>query len=283
MRIGIHHEIRFGFDAPVKSLVQSLRLTPRNHEGQHIASWRMDVDADCRLKASEDAFGNLTHVLNCDGPIDSLTVLVAGEVETFDTAGVLRGTVERFPPELFLRETPVTAADAAVRAFADDAAAALLDPLDQMHALLARLHHRVALASSPPEDPMPGQDVLRGPHGTAVGLAHLFIAAARHLAVPARFVAGYVPTAEGEPGEPDAPAQTLVLPAHAWAEVYIGRLGWVGFDPATGLCPQETYVRIAAGLDHLGAAPIRIAQHGAAADTVETRIRVTSSEPQAQL
>ena len=76
MRIRVEHEIRCRFDAPVKSLVRLLRLTPRNHEGQHVSSWRVDVDVDCRLPASEDVFGNLVHVLNCDGPVEAFSLQV---------------------------------------------------------------------------------------------------------------------------------------------------------------------------------------------------------------
>ena len=43
--------------------------------------------------------------------------MVEGEVETQDTDGVVRGTVERFPPSLFLRETPLTQADPAISRF----------------------------------------------------------------------------------------------------------------------------------------------------------------------
>ena len=41
-----------------------LRLTPRSHEGQHIASWRIDLDVDCLMLASEDAFGNIVHTFD---------------------------------------------------------------------------------------------------------------------------------------------------------------------------------------------------------------------------
>ena len=37
--------------------------------------------------------------------------------------------------------------------------------------------------------------------------------------------------------------------AHAWAEAYVEDLGWVGFDPANGVCPTDHYVRVAVGLD----------------------------------
>ena len=67
--------------------------------------WRIDVSADARLAAHEDAFGNITHVFSADGPFGELCVEVDGEVETQNTNGVVRGTVERFGPSLFLRDT----------------------------------------------------------------------------------------------------------------------------------------------------------------------------------
>ena len=96
---------------------------------------------DVRLAAHEDAFGNITHVFTADGPLDELSVEVDGEVETQNTDGVVRGTVERFPPSLYLRETALTQADAAIRDLAEEIrAAGGGDALAELHALLERLH-----------------------------------------------------------------------------------------------------------------------------------------------
>ena len=35
---------------------------------------------------------------------------------------------------------------------------------------------------------------------------------------------------------------------HGWAEGFVAGLGWVGFDPSDGICPDERYVRVAIGL-----------------------------------
>lgn len=44
--------------------------------------------------------------------------------------------------------------------------------------------------------------------------------------------------------------------SHAWAEAHIDGLGWVGFDAANNICPNDRYVRLATGLDYRDAAPI---------------------------
>src|ERR1700686_5526536 len=118
MRLRIAHSSVYRYDPPAAGVIQVLRLTPRNHEGQYVERWRIDVVPDARLAAHEDAFGNITHVFTADGPLRELRVGVHGQVEPQNSGGVLRGTVERFPPSLFLRDTVLTHADALIRDFA---------------------------------------------------------------------------------------------------------------------------------------------------------------------
>lgn len=233
MRLRIRHDIVHRFESPAKSVLEILRLTPRSFEGQHVVGWRVNADADCQLKASEDAYGNCLHSFFAAGPLNALAVRVEGEIETFDMAGVVRGAPERFPPELFLRDTPDTMPDADVRDFARACASGQDDDLGRAHALL---------------DAMAAQ--AQDGEGPARQNAHRFIAAARFLGMPARFVSGYFLAESG------------VATLHAWAEAHLGPLGWIGFDPTTGICPQERHVRLACGLDYWGAAPLRNAQGG---------------------
>ena len=109
MRIRISHATTYRYDTPPTGVIQMLRLTPRNHDGQYVVAWRIDLSEDCLLHQHEDAFGNISHSFTAEGPFNELAVAVEGEVETQDTKGVVAGAVERFPPALFLRETALTA------------------------------------------------------------------------------------------------------------------------------------------------------------------------------
>ena len=62
---------------------------------------------------------------------------------------------------------------------------------------------------------------------------------------------------------------------HAWAEADVEGLGWVGFDPANGICPTEGHVRVAVGLDYLGAAPVRGTRQGGADEQMRSPCRST--------
>ena len=59
MRIRISHATTYAYDMPPTGVTQLLRLTPRDHDGQHVVAWRIDLSEDCLLHQHEDAFGNI--------------------------------------------------------------------------------------------------------------------------------------------------------------------------------------------------------------------------------
>jgi transglutaminase-like putative cysteine protease len=274
MRIRISHLTSYRYERPATGVIQMLRLTPRNHDGQYVARWRIDVSTDCRLDQHEDAFGNITHAFTAEGPFGELTVAVEGEVETRDTQGVVRGAVERFPPSLYLRETPLTSPDANIAAFAAASREAANDGvLNLLHVMLARLHSEMTYDAGTTQATTPAAAAFALKHGVCQDLAHVFIAAARSLAIPARYVGGYFRREDGV-SEQDA--------GHAWAEAFVPDLGWVAFDPANGICATDAHVRVAVGLDYLGAAPLRGTRYGGAGEVLSVKVRVDQAAQQTQ-
>jgi transglutaminase-like putative cysteine protease len=266
MRLRIAHSTVLRYDPPAAGVIQVLRLTPRNHVGQYVIGWRIEISADARLNAHEDAFGNLSHVFTAEGPLDTLSIKVDGEVDTQNTEGVVRGALERFPPSLFLRDTPLTQADEGIRDFAQAARSANSDDvLGPLHAILDRLHDEMRGETDPLQtEAATAKEVFARKRGIARDLAHIFIGAAHSLAIPARYIAGYF-CADG------AVEQHA---GHAWAEAFVPDLGWVAFDPANRVCPTDAYVRVAVGLDALGAIPVRGTRYGTGEEKLAVAIRV---------
>jgi transglutaminase-like putative cysteine protease len=274
MRIRVAHETIYRYGSPAKSAIELIRLTPRNHDGQYVARWRIEASADCRLDPFEDAFGNLAHSFNVDGPISELGVRVAGEVETHDTGGVLRGTLERFPPTLYLRETPLTAPDAAIIAYAKEIARAPGgDPLKILHTLQTRLYDDLVFDPDPTHPATSAAEAFGMKRGVCQDYAQIFIAAARHLGTPARYVSGYFLRGDGKV-EQEA--------GHAWAEGFVPDLGWVAFDPANGISATDAHVRVAIGLDSAGAAPMRGARFGGSGESLTVEVQVDQAGRQSQ-
>lgn len=249
MRIRIRHEITQRFEPGTRNMAVTVRMTPRAHEGQFIIRWTLDLNSDCRLHPQEDAFGNLCHTFTVDGPTDHLTVIADGEVETQDTTGIVRGTGERFPPSLFLRQTDLTEVDEAVAALAAGIKAPPDDPLAQLHALMVKVHQAVTEEDGPSVgDPLSAAEALKAGKACAGSIAHVFTAAARHLGLPARHISGYVAPEGGEDGGGEV---------RHWAEAHVPKIGWVSFDAGRNICGTEHYVRLAVGLDAVGVQALR--------------------------
>lgn len=273
MRIRVTYATTYLYDRPAGRLVQLLKLTPRSHEGQHVGHWHVDVHPEGKLWRREDPFGNISHTLYLPHAGPRLTVTVAGEVETVDTAGVVRGAVERLPDAVFARSTPLTETDAAITTFAfDSVAGAGDDDIARLHALKSAVHRELSFDVEPTHAGTTAVQAFMLRRGVCQDLTHVFIAAARSLGYPARYVSGHLAHADGR--ELDA--------AHAWAEAKVPGLGWVGFDPTHDICPTDSYLRVAVGLDYLGAAPVRGSRYGGGTEVMDVKLKAADALSQDQ-
>jgi transglutaminase-like putative cysteine protease len=182
---------------------------------------------------------------------------------------VVAGLAKALPPRVFLKETPQTKPDAPIRALS--ASVEGKDTLEKLHALLASVRDKVEYAPGATGNHTSAAEALANGKGVCQDHAHIFIAAARCLGIPARYVTGYLVL------EDEAPSQAH----HAWAEAWVEGLGWVGFDAANRICPTERYIRLACGLDAGHAAPIVGSRRGGSEGddlTVSVEVQQQSSQ-----
>lgn len=252
MRLQIVHRIELSYDQPVVHSLQRLRLVPRSGPTQTVRSWTLSVEGATEELHFTDHFGNDTRLISIEGEPRLVAIEAAGEVETFNKAGVTGAHRGFVPLWLFLRQTALTVPDDDLRALADSAGKGT--DLARLHELMAAIHDRDAPAPTMSQmqssglaaDQVQETGEADGPTGAARDPAHLFIAAARLLGFPSRYVSGYVT-------EGDAPGEAA---AHGWAEAHVGGLGWVGFDPENGISPDDRHVRVAIGRDRDDTAPV---------------------------
>lgn len=255
--------MRYTFSQPQARLVQLLRLTPASYEGQNVLQWRIDACRDVRLKRSHDGYGNLVTMLYADGPLSELTLTVSGMVITEDRAGMVGSAPDPLPPGFFLQQTALTAPSAAIAALADEIAAASDEPLDRAHALMAAIHERIERDDDPTVGDVGAAAAIAAGRATPRDMAHLFLAAARRIELPARYVSGLRTT-------PGGTAHAV----HGWGELHVPGYGWIGFDPSADRCPDEDYVRVAIGLDHAEAAPVSGQRVGGGDEHLSVDVRV---------
>jgi transglutaminase-like putative cysteine protease len=290
MILTVFHATTYRYDPPVRGVVQSHRLTPARCEGQRVMEWDVAVSDGIAGGAFRDGAGDWVQSHSAQGPLSEISVTVRGRVETADLAGVLRGHRERIPPEAYLRETAPTRADVALTELGRDAVAGAADALDRAHRLAAAVHDAIAYRPGTTHAHTTAAEALGLGEGVCQDHAHALIAAARSQGVPARYVCGYLAAgAEATSGQAQvqlagAGQQQLqgVGPgyeaAHAWAELWVERLGWVGFDAANACCPDARYIRLGSGLDARGAAPIRGIARGAGEESLDVAVTVQAAQ-----
>lgn len=266
MRLTINHETRYDYDDQPAYLVQRLHLTPANHEGQRSVSWSVNAPGIEAGLAHMDGFGNLTHLVTLRGHRGPLTITAEGIVDTADTAGVVRGLNGQLPDVVYLRHTPATALSPQL---AERAASfnRKMPPLELAHKIMGDVHGAVAYETGTTHMHTTAAEAFASGRGVCQDHAHIMLALARAIGMPARYVTGYLVTGVGASSSA----------AHAWAELLIPDLGWVGFDAANGQCPTDHYVRIAAGLDAAAVAPVKGFRRGGSGTeqmTVAVRVEI---------
>ena len=273
MRLSVHYDTHYVYSEPARKVIQLLRLTPLGFPGQNVLDWRIDVDRDVGLREGRDGYGNITHMLYIDDLVDSVKISVTGRVLTEDRSGVVEGLPNDLPPQIFLRDTPLTHPGPGLH----DLAAALDQQrgttLDKLHRLTAAIHTRMTFDTDRTEADTSATDAFSAGHGVCQDFAHIFIAVARAARIPARYVSGHLFRRDGSASQEAS---------HAWAEAWIEDLGWVGFDPTNGICADDAYIRVAGGLDYRDAAPFVGARNGGGREELSVQVQVRLARTQSQ-
>lgn len=265
MRLTVEHVTTYTYDRPVRGVVQSHRLTPTACQNQRLIDWSVAVSEGTRGGAFRDGAGDRIEGWSVRGPVEEIVVSVRGTIETQDFAGVLKGLRESVPPVAWLGETAATTPDAALRALAE--AAEGTDALALAHDLAARVHAAIAWVPGRTDARTTAAEALAQAEGVCQDHAQVLVTLARLRDLPARYVSGYM-FDDGASGEA----------AHAWAEIWIEGLGWVGFDAANGCCPDARYIRLGCGMDAAAAAPIRGVARGIATEAMQIAVAVAQAQ-----
>jgi transglutaminase-like putative cysteine protease len=275
MRLQVSHHTTYRYDKPMRFITQSHRLTPAENAGQKVLDWSVTAAGAEFGAAFTDGAGDRVTTMTVKGPADAVEIVVAGTVETSDTAGVLRDHRETISPLVYLRSTAATAANGALIELRDQAlkGAGHAGDLDRAHLLAAEVAKAIAYMPGATHAHTTAAEALEQGQGVCQDHAHALIALAQAAGMPARYVSGYLlADAEGAPHEA----------SHAWAEVFVPGLGWVGFDPANECCPDARYIRLGSGVDAREAAPIRGVSRGAGVEAMEVSVVVAQTQSQSQ-
>ncbi|MCE1118439.1 MULTISPECIES: transglutaminase family protein [Pseudomonas] len=263
MKLAIHHDTRYTYADQVSASIQFLRLTPQSNARQQILAWQVQMPKSVRSQL--DPYGNVLHVLTLEEPHSALALCAKGQVEIDPTLEVEHDSQSPLP---FLRTSRLTLADQALLDFARQHCGSRRDRA-ALIALMEGLAERMPYSPGATAVDSSAAEAFAAGMGVCQDHTHAFLACARSLGVPARYVSGYLCTEDASH-----------LASHAWAEAWLDD-GWYSFDVTNRLARPDRHLKLAVGLDYLDACPVRGMRRGGGTESMLAQVQVRSL-PQGQ-
>ncbi|RWZ58882.1 transglutaminase family protein [Halobacillus fulvus] len=262
MKYQIEHTNTFYYDNFVDQSMNHIRLKPRTDECQRLLSYRTEINPNSMTKEHIDLWGNHVETFFIPEKHEHLTV------KTISTVSIQKSPFIRmihfsdemkeiFHSELFhshylayLNETPYTflykeQVDEITRAVGDPS-----NPVQFSIDLMAYLHQSIVYNTTSTVVNTKAYEAWPLKGGVCQDYAHIMIGILRANGIPSRYVSGYLYVGEDSALVGDAAT-------HAWVEVMIPGIGWIGLDPTNNVEALEQHIRIGTGRDYADVSPLQ--------------------------
>ena len=287
MLLEIRHVTEYHYAGDVRESVMELWMQPQKSATQRLLSFELELDPAAQLFSYADSFGNAVYHFDAPQPHNQLTVRAHALVET-EAAETLpdaldRGEWDRLKSQFvrgeqfdFLRPHGYARPTPALEAFSRRLKLEALrraDPLTAVRGLCRAIYEGLEYEAGVTRADSPIDEALQAGRGVCQDFAHIMLAICRGWGLPARYVSGYLYTESAEGGfrsDPDA--------THAWVEVFLPTLRWVGFDPTNNTPAGERHVTVAIGRDYDDVPPSRGVFKGEAESQLSVGVSVRRTE-----
>lgn len=260
----VSHETFYQYDYPVNCSKHRLRLFPVTDDNQKVLSHNISISTDCHSEIFTDVFDNKVCLLVIEKPFKELSVKMESIVKVAPAKPVIESKSYRqtyplvwlpwqrqmmlsylLPPDL--PEFQLSALTEYALSFVERNDHQIIDILNDINTTIYKEYMYVSGLTDLSTTPF---ELFQHRKGVCQDFANLFICLARLLNIPARYRSGYIYTGEDHENTCQSGA------SHAWAEVYLPWLGWLGYDPTNGYLASTDHVRMGCGRNYFDAAPI---------------------------
>jgi transglutaminase-like putative cysteine protease len=280
----IRHLTRFRYSRPISESIMESRMHPRSDTSQHCLAFSLSVSPRCRVFTYRDYLGNNVHHFDIPGDHKQLIIVAESVVEqqaapqvpaflSPDAWEALDAMVDSGDySEMLLPSTYAVGSPALLELAARLEVRRRDDPAMLVHELNQRLFDYFEYVPKHTRVDSPIDEAIESRKGVCQDFAHTMIALLRHVGIPARYVSGYLYRGRGDHDRstPDA--------THAWVDVLLPHLGWVGFDPTNNLVTHHRHIRTAVGRDYADVPPTRGIFRGATESELYVAVHVEAGE-----
>ncbi len=262
MKYKIEHTNIFDYDTWVDQSMNSIRLKPRTDECQRLLSYRTDITPVALTKEHVDIWGNNVESFFIADHHKHLEVKATSVVSIQKSPWIHRID---YSPEMhaifhsdlfsshylaYLSNTAYTYLTPEQIEQVDYEIGVMVNPVRYAIDVMGYLFNRFAYDGSSTTVSTKALESFDMKKGVCQDISHVMLGILRTKHIPARYVSGYLYVGENSALVGDAAS-------HAWVEVMVPGIGWVGLDPTNNVEALENHIRVGVGRDYGDVSPVQ--------------------------
>lgn len=260
----IHHDSNYHYGSPIGMSKHLFRLQPTHDLVQNLISYKLSISVNGKHCNFSGAFGNSATLFDINEPYTDLCIssqalvtVSAPPKQRYDLLhqqfslpliwmpwDQIMMQAYLTPPEL--PESELFELSDYAMSFVKRNNSYIFDVLQDIN---RSIYHDYVYSSGATTLATTPFDVYLSRHGVCQDFANLFICLARLLNIPARYRVGYIYTGTDYSNKEQGDA------THAWVELYLPNIGWMGFDPTNCCTQSKNHIRVASGRNYRDATP----------------------------
>lgn len=272
----IHHVTKYEYDRPVKESVNEIRIYPLIGIDQEILYHELNITGNPDILLINDYWNNRAGMFNLMASHEEMIIeskLIVRTLGMAKSTDMLDGNFEKLAEEvntslalleLSSMEEPdlineVKLITDEIKHPSDSVAQVVENCCNYIFKNFKYLKGITNIQTTPKE-------ILHLRSGVCQDFTHIMLEILRSLAIPCRYVSGYIcPNKNGMRGEGAT---------HAWVEALIPGHGWNGIDPTNNVWTSNHHVKLAVGRNFNDCSPIKGTFKGPAKQSLSVYVSV---------
>ena len=278
MKYRITHSNIYRYDTDVEQSLNTIRLKPRNNECQRLISYDVKIEPHSLTRDSFDIWRNAISTFFIAGKHREL------EVTTYSHVSIQRAPYiyqinysdemkNIFHSQLFREQylpfLTISQYTTLLPFQMDEIIAAIGfpdNPVKYACDLMTYLNNSIIYDPLATTVQTTASEAWSLRRGVCQDFTHIMLAVLRHFNIPARYISGYLYVGE----EDELIGDTAT---HAWVEVMVPGIGWIGLDPTNNVEVLENHINLCVGRDYRDVSPIEGVYQGGM-HTLEVKVNV---------
>lgn len=278
MKYRITHTNIFRYETEVEQSLNTIRLKPRNNEIQRLISYDIKISPHSLTRDYIDIWRNAVG-----------TFFIAEKHNVLEVVSVSHVSVQRAPyiyqihysnemrnifhSELFkehylpfLTTSHFTTLESEQLEEILAAVGPVKNPVKFSCDLMTYLFHSITYDPDATTVDTTAKEAWKLRRGVCQDYTHVMLSVLRHVNIPARYISGYLYVGK----EDNLVGETAT---HAWVEVMVPGVGWIGLDPTNNVEVLENHINLCVGRDFRDVSPIEGVYQGGM-HTLEVKVQV---------